>query len=371
VDKVAAEIGILGTSKFNMDWEEITDAIDRKSVIMLHVYRSGQPLLDEEGNPAGWEYTGTPIWPPYEFERYCGPDMCYPGGHWVLIVGYALGEDLEDPSDDLLIIHDSFTKRMADTPEQNQAALDYGKYLVIKRSTLEERIYQSESNWTAEIRLPSEDLTSAQVELSRISFEASCPPDGDTCVIEAPRDRQDYSLSCEASVSGMAATYYRPKPPEGFITWEEYFVEQIPQDCNPYIGFRGSINGITSTYCEPGYGYGVYAEPVAEALNNAGITAKVAYGLTYNDVAEEIRNNRLVIVWISPFNDPAKCENSVCLIFGEHVWLVRGIKGTPDNYLFLINDPQTGIDYWVYEFPRWEEFKSEAGEGNMSIIIGN
>ncbi|MGC9384992.1 MAG: C39 family peptidase [Kosmotogaceae bacterium] len=370
VQRLAADIGIMGRSEFNMNWEEITDAIDSKSVILLRIYRPGQPIFDDNANQIGWEYTGEPPFPPYEFERYCGPDLCYPGGHWVLIVGYSLGDDIEDPSDDLLVLHDSFTKRMGDSSEQDKAALNFGNYLLIKRSTLEERIYLSESNWAVEIIVPKDEINN---EIKGLSFDIPkniCDPDDEICVLDVSADRQDYILSCEASVSGMAASYFCPKPPEDFISWENYFIEHIPTNCNPHQGFRGSIDGVVSISCDPGYGYGVYAEPVADAFNDAGIPATVVYNMTYEDVIEELRNNHLVIVWVSPYEQEPVCDDKACYIYGEHVWLVTGVKGNPNDYYFRVNDPKFGRQFWVSSFPRWEDFKSDEGVGFMSVVIG-
>jgi uncharacterized protein YvpB len=200
------------------------------------------------------------------------------------------------------------------------------------------------------------------------SFE--CPGDGDTCTLDVPPDKQDHSLSCEASASGMAAAYFLPQIPGSYGTWEEYFVDVIPKNCDPHSGFRGSIDGNPSISCEKGFGYGVYAEPVAAALNMAGISARVTYGMSYEDVAEEIKNNRPVLVWTSRCLAAPVCEETSCLIYCEHVWLVTGVKGKPGDYVFRVNDPKFGRQYWVYTFPRWDEFTNIDGIGRMSIVIG-
>jgi uncharacterized protein YvpB len=200
------------------------------------------------------------------------------------------------------------------------------------------------------------------------SFE--CPGDGEPCTLDIPPDNQDHNLSCEASASGMAAAYFIPQIPGDYDTWEEYFVDVIPRNCNPHLGFRGSIDGNPSISCEKGFGYGVYAEPVAAALNKAGISARVAYGLSYEDVMEAIKNNHPVMVWISRCLAKPICEGTSCLIYCEHVWLVTGVKGEPGEYVFRVNDPKFGRQYWVYTFPRWDEFTSVDGIGRMSVVIG-
>jgi len=200
------------------------------------------------------------------------------------------------------------------------------------------------------------------------SFE--CTTDDEPCTLDIPPDNQDHNLSCEASASGMAAAYFLPQIPGGYDTWEEYFVDAIPRNCNPHLGFRGFIEGKPSISCEKGYGYGVYAEPVAAALNTAGISTRVAYGMSYEDVVEEIKHNHPVMVWTSRCLANPVCEDTICLIYCEHVWLVTGVKGEPGNYVFRVNDPKFGRQYWVYTFPRWDEFTSIDSIGRMSVVIG-
>jgi uncharacterized protein YvpB len=197
-----------------------------------------------------------------------------------------------------------------------------------------------------------------------------CTTDDEPCTLDIPRDNQDHNLSCEASASGMVAAYFIPQIPGDYDTWEEYFVDVIPRNCNPHLGFRGFIDGNPSISCEKGYGYGVYAEPVAAALNKAGISARVVYGMSYEDVVEAIKNNHPVMVWISRCLAKPICEETSCLIYCEHVWLVTGVKGEPGDYVFRVNDPKFGRQYWVYAFPRWDEFTSVDGIGRMSVVIG-
>jgi uncharacterized protein YvpB len=374
VNRVATELGVLGSTKFNMDWDEIQATLDRDSVVMLRIYRPGYETQDSEGNTV-WEFTGNPIFPPYEFERYCGPDLCNPGGHWVLIVGYSLGADKNDPGDDLLIIHDPYTRRMGDTPTEDEAALDFGNNLVIKRVTLEDRIYSCASNWMAEIKTPDLQFIQTQVASSTLaqtpSYDATDNNDDNVeHVIDVPLHTQSHNLSCEASVCAMIASHYLPQSANSLVDWEEHFIDIIPPNCNPYEGFRGSIDGVMSTSCDVDYGYGVYAEPVAAALESSGIPASVAYQMSYADVVREIQNGHPVIVWVSTYDYQPVCEGSTCYIFGQHVWLVTGVKGSPGNYVFRINEPKSGEDFWVYTFPRWDDFTSAEGLPRMSVIIG-
>jgi len=187
-------------------------------------------------------------------------------------------------------------------------------------------------------------------------------------LLDISPDAQDLSLSCESSAAKMAAQYFKPTPPEGFTDWEWYFIKTIPRHCNSHRGYRGKIDGTVSLSCEDPNGYGTYAEPIAEALNKAGIPATVEYGVDYQRIADEVRRNRPVIVWVSGrpdapvrgFDPETKAE--YVLLLGEHVWLVIGVSA--DNASFLVNDPAGGLQYWTHRFPRWDAFHG------MSVIVG-
>ena len=189
-----------------------------------------------------------------------------------------------------------------------------------------------------------------------------------TVTLDIPPDVQDLSLSCESSAAKMAARYFKPTPPQGFTDWEWYFIKTIPRHCNPHRGYRGKIDGTVSLFCADPNGYGTYAEPIAEALNKAGIPATVEYGVDYQRIAEEVRRSRPVIVWVSgradapvrEFDPETKAEYT--LLLGEHVWLVIGVSA--DGSSFLVNDPAGGLQYWARSFPRWDVFLG------MSVVVG-
>ncbi len=191
-------------------------------------------------------------------------------------------------------------------------------------------------------------------------------------LLEIPLDAQDLSLSCESGASAMVAAYFGVPIPEGYASLEDYFIKTIPKHCNPHKGFRGLISGALSTSCnaEAGLGYGVYAEPVAEALQRLGVPAEVHYGVSYDWVAEQVKADRPVVVWMSGRDvqpeyetDPETGEEYV-LLLGQHLWVVSGVDGGNGSYRFRINDPWKGRQFWVWGFPNWNVF------GNMSIVAG-
>jgi hypothetical protein len=134
-EALAQEMGIYGGSYVNMGWDEIKASIDQGHVIMIAIFR---PMtINPDGSVS---YTGNPPWVPYENERYCGPDRCFYGSHWVDIIGYSEGNDPSSPEDDFLVFNDPHTARIGDSEEQGLAALGYGEALIISRSTYEKRI---------------------------------------------------------------------------------------------------------------------------------------------------------------------------------------------------------------------------------------
>ena len=188
-------------------------------------------------------------------------------------------------------------------------------------------------------------------------------------IIPVPTDTQNYSLSCESSAAAMIAAHFLGGTPD---EWEEYFVNNMPKDCNPHEGFRGEINGIISVKCYPPYGYGVYAEPLKDLFERIGLKAEVRYRMTYDELAEEVKKGHPVIVWIS-WKDKSKYPviyekdsngNEYKLVFGEHVVVVVGVVVVGrGEYRFIVNDPLTGSRYPLRKLPRWEDFD------NMALVV--
>jgi uncharacterized protein YvpB len=97
----------------------------------------------------------------------------------------------------------------------------------------------------------------------------------------------------------MIAAYFINQPPDGYQDWEEYFVKNLPINCNPHKGFRRLINGVLGTECHGSYGYVVYAEPLKDLFSQIGLHTDVRYGMTYEELASEVKSGNPVIVWIS------------------------------------------------------------------------
>lgn len=190
-------------------------------------------------------------------------------------------------------------------------------------------------------------------------------------ILDVLEDTQDTLVSCEASAVGMAAELFG-RPPDGYETWEEYLISNVPSDPNPNLGFRGDVRGGSQNVDEA---YGVYPLPLARALDEAGVPSKVLENSSYEEVADYIRRGFPVVVWISGDMD-AKVERwvdprtgeEVPLLYGEHAWTVVGVSA--DNRRFLVHEPYPGQggSFWVNRngrgFVRWADL------GNMALVIG-
>ena len=220
-------------------------------------------------------------------------------------------------------------------------------------------------------------------------------------ILSVKPDIQDRALSCESSVAGMAASYFRASPPDGYNGWEDYFIKTVQLNFDPHIGFSGSIDGSQAAIRLrpadfekiPSYGMGVYAEPIQKAMLSVGIPSRVEYGTSEADlkaIEQYIRKGFLVGVWM--FN-PNYCTDSikgadgklqflncnrfnevtmkvkrvidgreVLFIEGEHIVLINGVRNSPRQ--FRIIDPADGSTSWVDSFSHWEQFDG------MRIVVG-
>ncbi len=181
-------------------------------------------------------------------------------------------------------------------------------------------------------------------------------------------DKQDFSLSCEASAVGKAvgyvAKYLGIKLSEGYKSWEDYFVKNMPSNPNPFRGFRGKINGRPGSIVD----YGVYARAFLPLLEQLGIPARDGYGggNPYREVEDAVKQGFPVVIWETSRNYQVVYEKDketgevFPLIPYEHVWLVIGVD---EKRGFLI-DNQLGVRIWVKGFPRWKDFNY------MRLIIG-
>ena len=187
-----------------------------------------------------------------------------------------------------------------------------------------------------------------------IPGRASAAPAGKSVLLRVPVLGQEHSLTCEAAAARMVAAYL------GKPVTEAWIQAQLGTDNNPHKGFRGDIDepfgGVTH--------YGVYAEPLAQALRSLGLGADVHYGIGYADVRAALDRGQPVIVWLSQFAAAGFYDQpgGYRLVPGEHSYVVVGY----DDKGLVVNDPLNGgRQFHVRALPHWELFN------NMTLIAGS
>ena len=101
---------------------------------------------------------------------------------------------------------------------------------------------------------------------------------------------QSMPLSCESRSAADLAQFW------GLGVTETQFFNSLPKSDNPNKGFVGSVFGAWGQI--PPYPYGVHAQPVANLLNQYGLTAQAHSGMSYENLKSEIAAGRPVIVWV-------------------------------------------------------------------------
>jgi uncharacterized protein YvpB len=179
-----------------------------------------------------------------------------------------------------------------------------------------------------------------------------------------PQGKQARNLSCELQSAADLAWYYG-KP----YTWEEIFA-RVGHDPggNPQKGFVGLSLDDTPGYVYP-RGYGVYAEPIAEALRELGLDAEVHYRRSAEWVKGQVARGRPVMIWATGGMTARPTEEWVA----EDGTTVLGVRG---EHTFLVVGYDMGgvwvVDPWVggrrhYD---WEVFlRSWDILDRMSVVI--
>jgi LysM repeat protein len=182
-----------------------------------------------------------------------------------------------------------------------------------------------------------------------IPGRAASAPAGKSVLLRVPVLAQAHSLTCEAAAARMVAAYL------GKPTTEAWIQGQLGQDDNPHKGFRGDMDaefgGIVN--------YGIYAEPLAQALRSLGLSADVRYNIGYADLRAALDNGQPVIVWLSQFAAPGYFDQpgGYRLVPGEHSYVVMGY----DAAGLVINDPLNGgRQFHIRAIPHWELFNNMA-----------
>jgi uncharacterized protein YvpB len=151
------------------------------------------------------------------------------------------------------------------------------------------------------------------------------------------RDKQDYSLTCEASAASMVANFY------GVSLSEREIIATLPRDENPNLGFRGRLDGVPGGLTD----YGVYAEPIREILLANDLEATyVENGL--EGIRSALDRRHPVIAWVT-YRLRVQQPVTIALSTGQEVKMVNYahtvvVTGYNQEGLW-VNDPYDGQEY--------------------------
>jgi uncharacterized protein YvpB len=206
------------------------------------------------------------------------------------------------------------------------------------------------------------EVSGFQATLDHLSFRIDAlearetlPPEARLTV--APQ-KQSHRLSCESSAASMVAQYY------GVDLSEAEVLAALPLNDNPYLGFRGNVDGRFGVIED----YGVYAGPILMILNSHQELRAwpVEGGLEGIKVA--IARGNPVIAWVTydcRESTPTTATiggSEVNLVPWQHVVVVTGYTAEG----VWANDPWDGKE----DFYPTEDFERAMGYfGDMAIEV--
>lgn len=205
-----------------------------------------------------------------------------------------------------------------------------------------------------------------QATLDAMTSQAD--PEGSVAVSEAEtrppevrltvaRQKQSHSLSCESSAASMAAQYHNVALTEAEI------MAALPSNQNPYLGFRGNVDGSPGGIVD----YGVYAGPVAEILDGAGLRTSAIQGGVEGIRAALARGNP-VIAWVTydcQVSTPTTQvigDQTVPLVPYQHVVVLTGYN---QNGMWA-NDPWDGQEDF---YSNGDLRRAMSYFGNMALEV--
>ncbi len=177
--------------------------------------------------------------------------------------------------------------------------------------------------------------------------------------LSVARQRQGHNLSCESSAASMAAGYH------GIPLSEAEVLAALPLSDNPYLGFRGNVDGPTGGIQD----YGVYAGPILDILNNRGLQARPVEG-GLEGIKGALARGNPVIAWVT-----YDCQSSTPtsqVVGGQEIVLVpyqHAVVVTGYNDLGVwANDPWDGQE----DFYTTADFERAMGYfGDMAIEVAS
>lgn len=169
---------------------------------------------------------------------------------------------------------------------------------------------------------------------------------------------QSYNLSCESRSASDWSRYF------GFDIGETEFLFALPSSDDPNQGFVGSVYDLPGQI--PPNGYGVHADPVARLLRSYGLPAEAVYGMSADDIRNELNDGQPIIAWVITGTVPGYAVNyttqagdDVRVAPNEHTVIIIGYD--PDGVTILDGA-------WTY-WRSWDAFFASFGVlGNMAVI---
>ncbi len=151
---------------------------------------------------------------------------------------------------------------------------------------------------------------------------------------------------------------------------EQQILNQMPRNANPYLGFRGNVDGGQSL-ADGLASYGIYAPPLAKELQSFGYSAQVISGSGAPVLLRQSIGllQRPVIVWITHGlgnygSITASAAGQTFTLFnGEHARLAIGYDAYGIHTLDPIDGPQ--YDSWGVFTAPWSRFNY------MGLIVGS
>ncbi len=178
----------------------------------------------------------------------------------------------------------------------------------------------------------------------------------DTVILAgSPSLAQSYSLSCEYAAASAVTLYW------GNQVTEDTFLDEVPTNPNPHLGFRGDINGAFGGLTD----YGVYAEALEPVLEARGYNASTFYG-GVNTLKANIAAGNPVVVWITtgkytPRTPIAESYDgdTFTLVAGEHAVVVYGYD-SGGVYIMDVASGNFVYTEWTSFLTRWSYFDQMA-----------
>jgi uncharacterized protein YvpB len=167
-----------------------------------------------------------------------------------------------------------------------------------------------------------------------------------TSSIDIPFYKQERNLSCEYAAIQIATTYW------GNPVSEYSLDDVVGWSDNPHWGYRGDITGWWGNTTD----YGVYAEPLAQALPQFGFNGEVIYAEgDASQLTSQIDAGTPTLVFLAMWGDQSIYEtaddgSTYKVVAGEHVLVAYGYN----NDGVFMSDPATGGS----KFMDWGSFMS-------------